>query len=50
MVELILTEPQLIRLKAAVATGSVESAALGAGKRFGSEVSSPEPIASNAPS
>jgi hypothetical protein len=45
MVERILTEPQLIRLKAAVATGSVESAALGAGKRFGSEISSPEPIA-----
>jgi hypothetical protein len=45
MVELILTEPQLILLKAAVTTGSAESAALEAGKRFGSEVFSPEPIA-----
>jgi hypothetical protein len=45
MVELILTEPQPIRLKAAVTTGSAESAALEGGKRFGSEVFSPEPIA-----
>jgi len=45
MVQLILTEPQLVRLKAAVATGSAESAALEAGKRFGGEVFSPEPIA-----
>jgi hypothetical protein len=45
MVELILTEPQLIRLKAAVTTGSAESAALEGGKRFGSEVFSPEPVA-----
>src|SRR5438067_602055 len=45
MVQLILTAPQLVRLKAAVATGSAESAALEAGKRFGGEVFSPEPIA-----
>jgi hypothetical protein len=45
VVELILTEPQLVRLKASVTTGSAESAALEAGKRFGSEVFSPEPIA-----
>ena len=45
MVELILTEPQLVRLKASVTTGSAESAALEAGKRFGSEVFSPEPTA-----
>jgi hypothetical protein len=45
MVQLILTEPQLVRLKAAVVTGSAESAALEAGKRFGGEVFSPEPIA-----
>ena len=45
MVELVLTEPQLARLKAGVTIGSAESAALEAGKRFGSEVFSPEPIA-----
>jgi hypothetical protein len=45
MVELILTEPQLIRLKAAVTTDSAESAALEGGKRFGSEVFRPEPVA-----
>ena len=45
MVELILTEPQLVRLKAGVTNGSAESAALEAGRRFGSEVFSPEPIA-----
>src|SRR2546430_13351769 len=45
MVEFILTEPQLVRLKADVTTGSAESAALEAGKRFGSAVFSPEPIA-----
>ena len=47
MVEIILTEPQLACLKAAVLTGSVVSAALEAGKRFGSEVFSPEPVAVN---
>ena len=45
MVELVLTEPQLARLRAGVTIGSAESAALEAGKRFGSEVFSPEPIA-----
>jgi hypothetical protein len=45
MVELVLTEPQLIRLKAGVTIGSAESTALDAGKRFGSEVFRPEPVA-----
>ena len=45
MVEIILTEPQLVRLKASVTIGSEESAVLGRGVRFGSEVFSPEPVA-----
>ena len=40
MVELVLTEPQLVRLKAGVTIGSAESAALEAGKRFGIRSSS----------
>jgi hypothetical protein len=47
MVEFVLTEPQLVRLKTAVTTGSAELEALEAGKRFGSEVFSPEPVAIN---
>ena len=47
MIEIILTAPQLACLKAAVLTGSAASAALEAGKRFGSEVFSPEPTAVN---
>ena len=43
MVEIVLTEPQLACLKAAVLTGSEASVALESGKRFGSEVFSPEP-------
>jgi hypothetical protein len=45
MVELILSEAQLACLKASVTIGSEESAALGRGVRFGSEVFSPEPTA-----
>ena len=45
MVELILSEPQLACLKAAVTIGSEKSAALGRGVRFGNKVLSPEPFA-----
>jgi len=45
MVELILSEAQLTRLKAAVTIGSEESAALGRATRFGSKLFSPEPFA-----
>jgi hypothetical protein len=45
MVELILSEPQLACLKAAVTIGSEESAALGRSVRFGNKVLSPEPFA-----
>jgi hypothetical protein len=45
MVELILSEAQLTRLKAAVTIGSQESAALGRATRFGSKLFSPEPFA-----
>lgn len=44
MVKLILTLPQLERLKAAASVGSTEWAALDGGKRFGSKVFDPEPI------
>jgi hypothetical protein len=45
MVELILSEAQLARLKAAVTIGSEESATLGRAVRFGNKVLSPEPFA-----
>jgi hypothetical protein len=44
MVELILSQAQLACLKAAVTIGSEESAALGRGVRFGSELLSPAPF------
>jgi hypothetical protein len=49
MVELILSEAQLARLKAAVTIGSEESAALGRAVRFGNKVLSPEPFAVKCP-
>ena len=45
MVVLILSEPQLACLKAAVTIGSETSAALGWEVRFGNKVLSPEPFA-----
>ena len=45
MVELIFSETQLTRLKAAVTIGSEESAALGRATGFGSKLFSPEPFA-----
>jgi hypothetical protein len=44
MVDLILTEAQFDRLKAAVTIGSEESAALGRGVGLGSKLFSPEPF------
>jgi hypothetical protein len=45
IVKLILTEAQLTCLKAAVTIGSEESAVLGQGVRFGSNLIRPEPFA-----
>ena len=45
MVEIILSEPQLARLKAAVPKGSVEHAALEAGDYFAGDEIAPEPVA-----
>jgi hypothetical protein len=45
MVEIILSEPQLPRLKAAVPKGSVEHAALEAGDYFAGDEIAPEPVA-----
>jgi hypothetical protein len=45
MVEIILSEHQLARLKAAVPKGSVERAALEAGDYFAGDEIAPEPVA-----
>jgi hypothetical protein len=44
MIEIVLTEPQLDCLKAAVSVGSEESAALQPTRRFGRPVFSPEAV------